>query len=238
MAMEIIEFHRDLMVRPARSPPFNQQSADASLAVNMATLVWGDLRARYHHQPGIRKRICDQRFLDLLWKLLKAGCIDKGLFCAAHEGVPQGGVLSPLLSNIMLNEFDQWLENRYLCKKARKDRWSWNFSLNRPIAAREGRKWLPAVSYSRYADDFVVIVKGTKQQAEVIREECRQYLENQLKLQLNMDKTALTHVNDGFTFLGHRIIRKRGPKGNMRTVTQIPIKKFQSFATKLSRTIG
>jgi hypothetical protein len=165
--------------------------------------------------------------------LLKAGCVDKNLFCAAHEGVPQGGVLSPLLSNIMLNEFDQWLEKRYLCDKARRDRGYWNFSLKRPIAVQEGRKWLPAVAYSRYADDFVVIVKGTKQQADAIREECRQFLETDLKLQLNLEKTALTHVNDGFIFLGHRVIRKRGPRGTMRTVSQIPQEKFQKFAAKI-----
>lgn len=54
----------------------------------------------------------------------------------------------------------------------------------------------------RYADDFVLIVKGTKAQAEAIREECRGVLEDSLKLRLNMDKTRITHVNDGFIFWG------------------------------------
>ena len=62
----------------------------------------------------VRKRICDKRFLALLWQIMKAGHVDKGLFCAASEGVPQGGVLSPLLSNIVLNEFDQWFDQRQL----------------------------------------------------------------------------------------------------------------------------
>ena len=81
-----------------------------------------------------------------------------------------GGVSSPLLSNIMLNEFDRWLEAKYLTNKARKDRWYWNNSIKRqrPIALRENRQWLPAVAYCRYADDFVVIVKGNKAHAEVI----------------------------------------------------------------------
>ncbi|MEY9460341.1 MULTISPECIES: reverse transcriptase domain-containing protein [Bradyrhizobium] len=93
------------------------------------------------------------------------------------EGVPQGGVLSPLLSNIMLHEFDAWLEAKYLSDKARKDRWAWNFGikLGRPIALRENRQWKPAVAYCRYADDFVVIVKGTKAQAEEIHQECRAF---------------------------------------------------------------
>ena len=64
----------------------------------------------------------------------------------------------------------------------------------------------------------MIIVKGNKAHAEDIREECRAFLEGELKLTLNMGKTHITHVNNGFTFLGasYRIIRKRGPKGTMR----------------------
>ena len=65
-----------------------------------------------------------------------------------------------------------------------------------PIAALENRKWKPAIAYCRYADDFVVIVKGTKAHAMEIREECRAFLEDRLKLTLNMEKTHITHVND------------------------------------------
>lgn len=157
-----------------------------------------------------RRRISDARFMSLLWKTVKAGHVDVGLFRATSEGVPQGGVISPLLSNIMLNEFDQYLHKRYLSGKARKDRWYWNNSIQRgrSTAVRENWQWKPAVAYCRYADDFVLIVKGTKAQAEAIREECRGVLEDSLKLRLNMDKTRITHVNDGFIFLGHRIIRK------------------------------
>lgn len=65
-----------------------------------------------------------------------------------------------------------------------------------------------------YADDFVLIVKGSKAQAEAIREECRRVLEDSLKLRQNLDNTRITHVNDGFIFLGHRIIRKRSRYGD------------------------
>jgi group II intron reverse transcriptase/maturase len=209
-------------------------------------VVEGDLASYFdtvHHKllmKSLRKRICDKRFLDLVWRLLKAGHVDRSLFRAASEGVPQGGVISPLLSNIVLNEFDQWLEAKYLSKKARKDRWAWNFGIQkqRPIAVRENRQWKPAVSYCRYADDFVIIVKGTKAQACAVREECRAFLEDKLKLTLNMDKTHVTHVNDGFTFLGHRVIRKRGPRGTMRPVTTIPRDKLRNFAAKLAKELS
>lgn len=209
-------------------------------------VIEGDLASYFdtvHHKllmRCLRRRIVDQRFLSLVWRLLKAGHIDRGLFRAASEGVPQGGVISPLLSNIVLNEFDQYLEANYLSRKARKDRWAWNFGIqqNRPIAVRENRQWKPAVAYCRYADDFVIIVKGTKAQAKAIREQCREFLEGELKLTLNMDKTHVTHVNDGFNFLGHRIIRKRGPRGTMRPVSTIPKDKLRNFAAKLAKELS
>ena len=209
-------------------------------------VIEGDLASYFdtvHHRllmKGIRKRIADQRFLALLWKFIKAGCVDRGLFRAASEGVPQGGVISPLLSNIMLHEFDAWMEANYLNKKVRKDRWAWNFGIlkQRPIAVRENRQWKPAISYCRYADDFVVVVKGTKAHVEAVREACREFLEGKLKLTLNMEKTHITHVNDGFVFLGHRIIRKRGPRGRMRPVTTIPWEKYRGFAEKLVKQLS
>ena len=71
-----------------------------------------------------------------------------------------------------------------------------------------------------------------------IREECRAILEDTLKLTLNVAKTHITHVNDGFVFLGHRIIRKRGPHGTMRPVTTIPREKFRNFAEKLVKELS
>ncbi len=58
------------------------------------------------------------------------------------------------------------------------------------------------------------------------------------KLKLNMDKTHITHVNDGFTFLGHRIIRKRGRFGTMRVVTGIPRDKAHNFAASLTKILS
>lgn len=209
-------------------------------------IIEGDLASYFdtvHHKllmKCLRKRISDRRLLNLVWRLIKAGHVDRCLFRATSEGVPQGGVISPLLSNIVLNEFDHWLEAKYLSNKARKDRWYWNDSIKRqrPIALRENRQWQPAVAYCRYADDFVVIVKGTKAQAKAVREECRAFLEDELKLTLNMAKTHVTHVNDGFVFLGHRIIRKRGPRGTMRPVTTIPRDKLRNFAEKLAKELS
>src|SRR5690554_7640320 len=230
MAMEPIwesDFHpASYGFRPARSVHHAIRTVKLQLqdggeqSVAGRWVIEGDLASYFdtvHHRllmKGIRKRIADQRFLALLWKFIKAVCVHRDLFRASSEGVPQGGVISPLLSNIMLHEFDAWMERNYLNKKVRKDRWAWNFGIlkQRPIAVRENRQWKPAVAYCRYADDFVIVVKGTREHAETIREACRGFLEGELKLMLNMEKTHITHVNDGFVFLGHRIIRKRGDR--------------------------
>lgn len=254
MAMEPIwenDFHSlSYGFRPERSVHHAIRTVKLQLTDSNETkgrwVIEGDLSSYFdtvHHRllmKCVRKRISCQRFNNLLWQFIKAGHVEKNLFCATSQGVPQGGVLSPLLSNIMLNEFDQYLNTCYLSKKARKDRWYWNHSIKvgRKPALTENRKWKPAVSYCRYADDFVVIVKGTKQEAKEIRDQCRDFLEEILKLNLNMEKTHITHVNDGFIFLGHRIIRKRGPKGNMRVVSGIPKEKAKAFAHSLSKELS
>ena len=254
MAMEPIwesDFHRHSYgFRPERSVHHAVRTVKSQLQDGSDPkgrwIIEGDLASYFdtvHHRlllKCVRRRIRDRRFVDLLWRILKTGHIDRGLFVASSEGVPQGGVLSPLLSNIMLHEFDVWLEAKYLNKKVRKDRWAWNFGIQkgRPIAVRENRQWKPAVAYCRYADDFVVIVKGTKAHAENIREECRMFLEGDLKLTLNMEKSHITHVNDGFVFLGHRIIRKRGSSGRMSVVTTIPKEKAKAFVRKLSEVLS
>jgi RNA-directed DNA polymerase len=209
-------------------------------------VIEGDLSSYFdtvHHRllmTCVRKRISCNRFNDLLWRFIKAGHLDRNLFCATTRGVPQGGVISPLLSNIMLNEFDQYLDKCYLSKEARYARNYWNRTVQseHPIALREDRQRKPTVAYCRYADDFLLIVKGSKQQAEIIRDQCRDFLEGKLALTLNMDKTHITHVNDGFIFLGHRIIRKRGPKGNMRVVSGIPHDKAKAFSHSLSQALS
>jgi group II intron reverse transcriptase/maturase len=254
MAMEPIwenDFHSlSYGFRPERSVHHAIRTTQLQLTDSSETrgrwVIEGDLSSYFdtvHHKllmSCVCKRIVCKRFNALLWRFIKAGHVERNLFCSTSQGVPQGGVISPLLSNIMLNEFDQYLDLHYLSKKARKDRWYWNRTIQdkRKIAIEENRQWKPAVAYCRYADDFVIIVKGSKSQAMAIRDQCRNFLEGKLKLALNMEKTHITHVNDGFTFLGHRIIRKRGPKGNMRVVSGIPYGKAKAFSHSLCQAVS
>jgi RNA-directed DNA polymerase len=235
--------------RPQRSVHHAVRAVQAQLTDHRYTkgrwIIEGDLASYFdtiHHRKlvsCVRKRIRDKRFIALLWRILKSGHIDKGLFLSASEGVPQGGVLSPLLSNIMLHEFDSWMNEKYLSQKARNKRNRWNRSMKTapPSSVQVSQRWKPAVSYCRYADDFIIIVKGTKAHATAIRAECRAFLEDDLKLTLNMEKTKVTHVNDGFVFLGHRFIRNRGGRGKMRVVTTIPKEKIKAFKHRLIKTL-
>ncbi len=108
--------------------------------------------------------------------------MEGGLFARTDRGVPQGGIISPLLANIYLNEFDKWAEER------------WHL----PPNDLRRRRYAGSGNYKmvRYADDFVVIsndrIAGVKQ----TREEIRDFLERELHLVLTMEKTKITHVNE------------------------------------------
>ena len=83
--------------------------------------------------------------------------------------------------------------------------------------------------YARYADDFVVLCNGTKAQALEMKEELKEVL-NQMGLKLSEEKTKVTHITEGFTFLGYWIMRSIGRRGKMVPKVLIPesaIKRFQ-----------
>ena len=109
--------------------------------------------------------------------------------------MPQGGVISPLLANVYLNEFDQWAAAQ------------WDLDPN----ARQRRRKAGLGNYKmvRYADDFVVVSNGTKTEVKATKAAVQQFLENELHLTLSKEKTAITQVNDGFDFLGFHIQRKQ-----------------------------
>lgn len=256
MVMEPIwesDFHRNSYgFRPNRSVHHAIQAVAAQMTDSGRArtkgrwVIEGDLASYFdtvHHRKlvgCIKRRIQDKRFIQILWRFLRAGHVDAGIFQVSSAGVPQGGVISPLLSNIMLNELDRYMEERYVGASARNVTRGWNASVKKqtPIAVRERRELRPCVSYTRYADDFTVVVKGRRAEAEAIREELRGFLEKELRLTLNMEKTHVTHVNDGFVFLGHRIIRKRGDRGHMRVVTGIPWKSYRRFADELTHLLS
>jgi group II intron reverse transcriptase/maturase len=167
-------------------------------------VIEGDLKKYFdtvHHRKLLsilKQRIGDKDILDLISKFLKAGVMEEGLFARTETGVPQGGVISPLLANVYLNEFDKWAENR------------WNIPQNE----RQKRRWHGNGNYKmvRYADDFVVVSNDTIAGVRDTKQEIKRYLEAELHLELSDEKTVITHVNEGFEFLGFHIQRVK-PEG-------------------------
>jgi group II intron reverse transcriptase/maturase len=145
----------------------------------------------------VAKRVDDKHIMRLLRMLLKTGVMENGVVHTTEEGTPQGGILSPLLMNIYLHELDTWWYRNWGCLTPKQKQ-------QRRTRGREGTGE-GNVLYWRYADDFTLLTNGTRAYAYRLREHLCQFLEDELHLELNMDKTRVTHAKDGFDFLGFHV---------------------------------
>ncbi len=116
-------------------------------------VIEGDIRKcfdRIHHaklMELVSKRVADRRILNLVEQFLKAGLLEDGIFQETEAGTPQGGILSPLLANIYLNELDQWWWCNYGSKTHNEKR-------KRRTSGRTN------AILTRYADDFCILCNG------------------------------------------------------------------------------
>jgi group II intron reverse transcriptase/maturase len=164
--------------------------------------------------------IQDGRLLNLIRQGLKAGVMEDWEYHRSYSGTPQGGILSPLLANIYMNELDVFIEDvlipRYTkgeersenpaYQKYRVDIWRERRNGNREEAERlaQARRKIPSrdprdpnfrrLRYIRYADDFILSFAGPKEEAESIKREIQTFLREQLKLEMNNEKTLITHA--------------------------------------------
>lgn len=173
----------------------------------------------------VRHRIADKRIRSLVKAFLKAGvlCEDR----TSREtitGTPQGGILSPLLANIALSVLDEHFTRRWDSLGP-----AWTRSKRR----RAGE---PVMRLVRYADDFVVLVHGTRQDAEALWDEVTAVLAP-IGLRLSEEKTRVCHVDEGFDFLGWRIQRRnrRGQHGRKAIYTYPSKKALASIIGKVRK---
>ena len=158
----------------------------------------------------VRDRIKDKRVLGLIKAFLAAGILSEdGVNKDTITGTPQGGILSPLLANIALSGLDEHFSRKW---RALGPEWT----------RRKHRRSGGAVHrLVRYADDFVVMVAGDKEDAEALREEVGAILAP-MGLRLSEEKTRVCHIDEGFDFLGFHIQRRRKRGTNKRCVYTYP----------------
>jgi len=122
---------------------------------------------------------------ETIYKWLKAGYVDNNTFYNTESGTPQGGLVSPLLANIALHGMEEELGVKYHLNRG-------NHTLVRN-----------SVGVVRYADDFIIVCK-TKEEAINMYEKLKPYLDKR-GLTLADDKTKITHISEGFDFLGFNL---------------------------------
>ena len=160
----------------------------------------------------VRRRVTDKRVLALIRLFLAAGVMrELGTVTATPSGTPQGSSLSPLLSNIALSVLDRHFEAAWVAR-TQTQRW------------RDRAKGLPSYRMVRFADDFVVLVRGTEAQAHALKEQTAEFMREQMRLTLSPEKTHVTHVDDGFDLLGFRIVRAPW-RGSKRVAYAFPSKR-------------
>jgi RNA-directed DNA polymerase len=162
----------------------------------------------------MRRRVGDKRVLGLVKAFLAAGILaEDGVNRDTITGTPQGGILSPCLANIALSVLDEHFTRKW---EELGPEWT---------RAKHRKAGVPTYRLVRYADDYVVMIKGTREHAEALRAETSGVLAP-IGLRLSEEKTRVCHIDEGFDFLGYRIQRRsrRGRTGK-RAVYTYPSKK-------------
>ncbi len=152
----------------------------------------------------------------ILRKWLKAGYMDKHVFNTTEEGTPQGGVISPVLANMTLDGLERKLQDKF------------------PRATRAVHH--AKVNMIRYADDFVI----TGSSKELLEREITPLVEHFLRergLELSQEKTVITHIEDGFDFLGQNVRKYRQADGSTKLHVTPSKKNVKAFLEKVRKTI-
>jgi group II intron reverse transcriptase/maturase len=180
----------------------------------------------------LRENIHDNRFLRLIEGALKAGYCEEWTYHPSLSGSPQGGIVSPILSNIYMDRLDRFVQDTVIPEYTRGTRrkegeeyrrlhslstyYRNTGRIERAEELRKAMQQYPSVDpndeeyrrlrYVRYADDFLLGYAGTLAEATEIKEKIAAFLRTQLNLTLSADKTLITHASTGRArFLGYEI---------------------------------
>lgn len=200
--------------------------------------IEGDIKACFDsldHQillDSLAEHIRDGRFLRLIRELLQAGYLEEWTYNTTLSGAPQGGILSPLLSNVYLNKLDKYIEQTLIPANTKGTKRQANPKYESLIhkamwlrkkgrreeanALRKAAQQLPSqlpddptyrrLKYIRYADDWLLGFIGPKEEAEKIKQQIGHFLREVLKLELSEEKTLITHARtEAARFLNYHI---------------------------------
>jgi len=178
------------------------------------------------------ERIHDNRFLRLIRNMLTAGYLEDWQYHETLSGAPQGGVVSPILSNIYLDKLDVYVETVMIPQHTRGTHRKPNPEYRRIQSLiwqarqrgdrdtvrllRRQLRQLPSgdprdpgyrrLRYTRYADDHILGFVGPKAEAEAIKDQLARFLRDELALELNPEKTLITHARTtAARYLGYEI---------------------------------
>ena len=221
----------------------------------------------------LRERISDDRFIRLIRKFLKAGYVEDWTFHNTYSGMPQGGIVSPILANIYLDKLDKYVkeyirhfdmgtkrrpgkesndlanERKRTVRKLKKikDGTEKAALVARLKAIEQERAAFPSgdemdgsyrrLKYIRYADDFILGVIGSKEEAQRIKEDIKSFLSASLALELSEEKTLITHTGKSAKFLGYEITvtrnnhQRRDVQGRLRRTYGKRVRLNVSMAT-------
>ena len=228
--------------RPGRGP----HTALMEISYKLGGTTWfieGDISKCFDNLDhelllnSLEERFHDARFIKLMRELFDAGYMEEWTYHETLSGVPQGGIVSPILSNILLNKLDTFVEQTLIPQYTKGERRKANPEYQRLIGRsrrlrkrgnieeaeklRNEAQQFPSVmtddpdyrrlNYVRYADDFLLGFIGPKSEAEAIKQQLRMFLQEQLKLELSEEKTLITHAkSEAARFLGYEIIKLHG----------------------------
>ena len=194
----------------------------------------------------LKENIHDGRLINFMRELLDAGYMEDWTYNQTLSGVPQGGIISPILSNILLDKLDKYVETVLIPQHTKGVKRGKNHeyyklmyaSLNsrragnveKAEALRKQAQTMPSVDindpeyrrlkYVRYADDFLLGFYGPRSEAEEIKQQLRKFLQEELKLELSEEKTLITHArSEAARFLGYEVTTSQSDA--KRTITKL-----------------
>jgi len=204
--------------------------------------IEGDIQGCFdnidHHLLMERVRIhsADQKLNRLLVQFLKAGILSEEGFLRTDSGAPQGGICSPLLANIALavieERYERWVNHKTPIQQRRKCDGIEAAMRSRSADRQAGRTVFFPI---RYADDFVTLVSGTKEEALVEREALGMFLKQEMQLTLSPEKTKITSLTEGFHFLGHRVRMRWDKRYGWSPRVEIPKEKVNDLRYKIKQ---